>query len=91
MTTITYITTGLREGFPTARRRAKDQKQARARAAATGVAAAKTITQRISGVWLTLIALGLASTAAWQYATWAGLLATGAACFIGERVLGIGD
>lgn len=91
MTTIGFIADGFRE----ARRRARLEKQARvqaaaARAASAGQAVSRAVVKRIGDVWLSLTGLALAATAAWTYATWAGLLATAAACVIGEHLIGIG-
>lgn len=92
MTTIGFIATGFRE----ARRQARVQKQQRvqaatARAASLGQAASVALVKRIGHVWMSLTGLALASAAAWTYTTWAGLLATAAACILGERLIGIGD
>lgn len=92
MTTIGFIATGFRE----ARRQARVKKQqrlqdAKVRAQQLGITASTALVKRIGHVWMTLVGLALAATAAWTYTTWAGLLATAAACVIGEQLIGIGE
>lgn len=88
MTTIDYLVTGFRIAGQQ-RRTARAAK--RAQIAGTTRAAAKSIQQRIGDVWLSLVGAGLASVAAWQYATWAGLLTTALGCVVAEKLLRIGD
>lgn len=88
MTTIDYLVGGFREA---GRLRAAARQRHRDRVTNTAQTAAKSIQRRIGDVWLSLIGVALASTAAWQYATWAGLLATAAGCMVAEKLLRIGD
>lgn len=88
MTTIDFVIAGFKHA---ARERSIARQRRRDRVTNATRTAATSISKRIGDVWLSLVGLGLASAAAWQYATWTGLLTTALGCAVAEKLLRIGD